>query len=137
MRVESKRPLRPAAAKRGERARDAGGPSFTDALAETETPTPTAGTASVAGAASLLCLQEVADPLQRRREAMQRGHRMLDRLDEIRRGLLAGAVSRDALADLQREAKQARAAGLDAGLDEVLAEIELRAAVELAKLEAA
>jgi Class II flagellar assembly regulator len=137
MKVESNRPLRPAATKRGERARDAGGPSFTDALAGADTPAPATSATPLAGAAGLFALQEVGDPLQRRREVGRRGNRLLDRLEEIRRGLLAGTISRAALAELRRELKQARAQALDPGLDEVLAEIELRAAVELAKLEAA
>jgi hypothetical protein len=135
MRVESNRPLRPTATRRGDRTREAGGASFAEALAEGETPAPAAGATPVGGLASLLALQEIDDPLQRRREGFRRGSRLLDHLDEIRRGLLAGAISRESLAGLRQELKDARAMTLDPGLDEILAEIELRAAVELAKLE--
>jgi hypothetical protein len=136
MRVESNRPLKPAAVRRGDRTRDAGGTSFAEALAEGETIVPATSAAPAAGVNSLLALQEVEDPAARRRRAAQRGDRLLDRLDEIRRGLLAGSLPRAALTQLRQEMKDTRAATLDPRLDEVLAEIELRAAVELAKLEA-
>jgi hypothetical protein len=137
MRVESNRPLRPAATRRGDRTRDTGGPSFAEALAEGEMPAPTASASQVGGLGSLLALQEVEDPTQRRRQAFQRGSRLLDHLDEIQRGLLAGTIPREALTRLQRELKDTRAVTLDPRLDEILAEIELRAAVELAKLDVA
>ena len=136
MRVESNRPLKPAAARRGDRARDAGGPSFADALTEADTPAPAAGASPASAVNPLLVLQEIEDPMARRRRSLQRGDRLLDRLDEIRRGLLAGSLPRAALAQLRQELKDARATTLDPGLDAVLAEIDLRAAVELAKLEA-
>jgi hypothetical protein len=136
MRVESNRPLKPAATRRGDRARDAGGTSFAEALTEGELAAPATSAAPAAGISSLLALQEVEDPASRRRRAAQRGDRLLDRLDEIRRGLLAGSLPQGTLAQLRQELREARAATLDPRLDEVLAEIELRAAVELAKLEA-
>jgi hypothetical protein len=134
--VESNRPLKPAATRRGDRARDAGGTSFAEALTEGEWVAPAPSAAPAAGINSLLALQEVEDPAARRRRAAQRGDRLLDRLDDIRRGLLAGSLPQATLAQLRQELKEARAETLDPRLDEVLAEIELRAAVELAKLEA-
>jgi hypothetical protein len=136
MRVESNRPLKPAATRRGDRARDAGGTSFAEALTEGEWVAAAPSAAPAAGINSLLALQEVEDPTARRRRAAQRGDRLLDRLDDIRRGLLAGLLPQATLAQLRQELKEARAETLDPRLDEVLAEIELRAAVELAKLEA-
>jgi hypothetical protein len=136
MRVESNRPLKPAATRRGDRARDAGGTSFAEALTEGERVASATSAAPAAGINSLLALQEVEDPAARRRRAAQRGDRLLDRLDDIRRGLLAGSLPQATLAQLRQELKEARAEMLDPRLDEVLAEIELRAAVELAKLEA-
>jgi hypothetical protein len=59
---------------------------------------------------------------------------MLDRLDEIRLGLLSGAVSKERLVELSRLARARRADVDDPRLVEVLDEIELRAEVELAKL---
>jgi hypothetical protein len=136
MRVESNRPLKPAGVRRGDRARDAGGTSFAEALTEGEAAPAATSAAPAAGVNSLLALQEVEDPTARRRRAAQRGDRLLDRLDEIHRGLLAGNLPRATLTRLRQELEETRATTLDPRLDDVLAEIELRAAVELAKLEA-
>lgn len=136
MRVESNRPLKPSALRRGDRAREAGGASFAEVLTEGEAPAPLAGAAPAPAVTSLLALQEVEEPTARRRRALGRGDRLLDQLDEIRRGLLAGALPHSSLTRLRQELSEARATTLDPRLDEVLAEIELRAAVELAKLEA-
>ena len=58
-------------------------------------------------------------------------------LAEIQLALLDGALSASALASLRAELSMAREATDDPGLESVLAQIELRAAVELAKLEVA
>lgn len=136
MRVESNRPLKPSALRRGDRAREAGGASFAEALAEGEAPAPLTGAAPASAVTTLLALQEIEDATARRRRGLRRGERLLDQLDEIRRGLLAGVLPHSSLTRLRQELSEARAATLDPRLDEVLAEIELRAAVELAKLEA-
>ena len=59
---------------------------------------------------------------------------MLDRLDDIRLGLLTGTVSKERLTELSRMARVRRGETDDPRLVEVLDEIELRAEVELAKL---
>jgi hypothetical protein len=60
---------------------------------------------------------------------------MLDRLDEIRHGLLTGTLSRARLGELNDLVREQRGAVGDPGLAQVLDEIELRARVELAKLD--
>jgi hypothetical protein len=60
---------------------------------------------------------------------------MLDRLDDLKRGLLLGSIGRDKLADLARLAREGSAQISDPQVRDVLQEIELRARVELAKLE--
>lgn len=88
----------------------------------------------------LLAAQEVgaADDAisgrQRRGRLMRRGEDMLDRLEELRLGLLLGAIPKDRLMDLARTVRQRREQGPDRQLDALLDEIELRAEVELAKL---
>jgi Class II flagellar assembly regulator len=105
---------------------------FGDGAAETRSTRPSA---DVAGLDAMLALQSVEDPLSRRRRAVRRGRRLLDALDEIKIGLLEG---RSLTADLLRLASLS-SDGIDdvddPGLKDVLAEIDLRAAVELAKLE--
>lgn len=83
---------------------------------------------------ALLSLQEVPER-GGDRTAAQRGEALLDALDKLRLGLLTGAVPRENLQNLARLAAQQAARADDPRLSEVLREIELRAAVELAKLE--
>lgn len=96
--------------------------------------------AAVSGLNGLLSIQEVgaADDAtsgrQRRTRLMQRGEDLLDRLEEVRLGLLLGAIPKDRLLDLARMVRERREQGQDRQLDALLDEIELRAEVELAKL---
>ena len=82
---------------------------------------------------ALIALQEVDDPVERRKRAALRGRSLLDSLDQLKAAMLAGKVS---TAALQRIADQlrGRAPSADPQLDDILAHIELRAEVELAKL---
>jgi len=60
---------------------------------------------------------------------------MLDQLDELRHGLLDGSISEESLGNLSKLVRAKRENVDDPQLMEVLDEIELRAEVELAKLE--
>ena len=82
---------------------------------------------------SLLVLQEVPDATSGTSRAKLRAQDLLDQLDEVRHGLLAGALSRRMLDRLARIARSERQSVDDPRLQELLDEIELRAAVELAK----
>lgn len=74
---------------------------------------------------------------ERRRRSVQRGHDLLDGLDRLKAALIGGRVAtRDLQAIAGRLAERMAESG-DPRLDGLVAEIELRAAVELAKLEAA
>lgn len=122
-------PLRRAGAGRG--AAPAG--EFASHL--TPEPTPAAvNTAAPVATNPLLSIQEIADATTGRSRARARGEAMLDRLDEIRLGLLTGAVPKERLVELSRLARVRRGETDDPRLVEVLDEIELRAEVELAKL---
>lgn len=96
----------------------------------------TAGAATLAGLDAVLTLQTDADtPQERRRRSVRRGHDLLDGLDRLKAALLGGRVAvRDLRAIAGRLAERGTASG-DPRLDGLMAEIELRAAVELAKLE--
>jgi hypothetical protein len=88
----------------------------------------------VGGIDSLIALQELEDATERRKRAVKHGRRALDALDALKLALLSGTLDTAALTALK-----ASAAGLaertgDPGLDGVLAEIELRVGVELAKI---
>ncbi len=83
---------------------------------------------------ALLALQEVPDATARRSAGLKRGAELLDRLDEIRIALLTGAMPQERLGQIVRLVRSRREAFDDPKLAAVLDEIELRAAVELAKL---
>jgi hypothetical protein len=68
---------------------------------------------------------------------VQRGATLLDRLDELRLGLLAGVLPRERLDELARTARTARETVDDPRLSLILDDIDLRVAVELAKLDRA
>jgi Class II flagellar assembly regulator len=135
MRVDGNSPIRPAAQRRDGKAGAGPAGSFAEALAA-EPSVPSSAVTSSAGVSALFALQEVPDATARRRKAMARASKMLDRLDALQIGLLEGAIDPNGLADLAAAARSAREETGDAALQGVLDEIELRAAVELAKLSA-
>lgn len=95
-----------------------------------------AGAAPVAGVNAVnavLGVQEVDDATARKRRAVRRADALLDQLDDVRHALLIGALPQGVLRDLEKMCGQARDEVDDPQLREALDEIELRAAVELAK----
>jgi hypothetical protein len=91
----------------------------------------------LAGVGSVLALQEVDeadDATARASRGKKRAQDMLDKLDEIRLGLLSGEMSAQPLMELARTVKQQRIHVDDPQLGQILDEIDLRAQVELAKL---
>lgn len=84
---------------------------------------------------ALLAAQSVTDATddQSRRRLIHRGEEILERLEDIRFGLLAGGLSRERLIELARMVRSRREVVADPRLAAVLDEIELRAEVELAK----
>jgi hypothetical protein len=86
------------------------------------------------GIEALLVLQGEEDPARRRRRALGRGHDMLAALDGLKASLLDGRIAGADLARIRTLLAERRQASDDPRLDDVLAHIELRAEVELAKL---
>ena len=92
---------------------------------------------ALASIGSLLSLQSVdpdAGGGRANRRLMLRAEEMLERLEEIRHGLLMGSIPKSILADLAQMVRSRREAGGHPHLIAILDEIELRAEVELAKL---
>jgi hypothetical protein len=113
--------------------RTAGG---TFAPAEGEAPqaqTATVALRTLGGIDALIALQGVGEPTERRRRAVKQGRRALDALDELKLGLLAGSLDQGTLLRLKSVAADLKEGSGDDKLDGVLAEIDLRVAVELAK----
>jgi hypothetical protein len=92
---------------------------------------------SIANVGALLALQGEDDVVERRRRATRRSSTLLDQLDEIRVAILGGGVSRDQVARLSQTLREHRDAVDDPALNALLDDVELRAEVELAKLERA
>jgi hypothetical protein len=89
----------------------------------------------IVGVEALLALQDVGTPTERKRRAVGRAGRILDVLDEIKVAMLDGGLNGADLDRLRRAVREERAGTDDPKLEQVLEDIELRAAVEVAKLE--
>lgn len=92
---------------------------------------------SVGSLEALIALQQVDNPLERRKRAVSRAGRLLDVLDDIKVALIDGELDSRALEKLGRAIREERAVTDDPGLESLLNEIETRAAVEQAKLQVA
>ncbi len=95
------------------------------------------GTTTIAAVESILTLQGIDDSTSGRSRGLAHGERLLDMLDEVRDGLLAGGIPRATLNRLATAVSKRQEGFNDPKLQTVLDEIELRARVELAKLEQA
>ena len=113
----------------------AGGFSVPGAGAAAPASAPAAASAmsGVAGMNALMALQGVETATERRRRAVRRGSGLLDRLDELKMALLSGEAGEGALERLGRTLKEERPEDADPALTSLLDQIDLRAAVELAK----
>jgi len=92
---------------------------------------------TVGGIEALMALQGVDSVEERRRRAVKRGHMALDLLDEMKIGLLSGRLATEMVHKLREAAAGLKDLSGDSRIDQVLAEIDLRVEVELAKVESA
>lgn len=86
---------------------------------------------------SILTLQNVDDAASGPSKSVAHGEQLLDLLDNVRDGLLSGGIPRTTLNQLANAVSRRHETFADPKLQSVLDEIELRAKVELAKLEQA
>ena len=135
MRIDPKTNASPIAAAAARRRASGGNFSVADSTASR--PASSAANAAPVGSLdALLALQEESGEGERRRRAARRGHDILDSLDRLKAALLSGRVP---IGDLQMIAARLAERNVHSGdprLDEIIAHIELRAKVELAKLAA-
>jgi hypothetical protein len=82
----------------------------------------------------LLALQGQDDPAERKRRAVNRGRTALDVLDELKLEVLGGTPGPSMLQRLKAATAELSDSSGDQRLDSVLAEIELRLEVEIAKM---
>ena len=94
------------------------------------------GSGMVGNVDALFSVQEAPDAIdpRSRKQAITYGEDLLRRLDELKLGVLNGSMPKEKLTDLAQYLRQKRQPSDDFLLNEVIAEIELRAEVEIAKL---
>ena len=132
-RADSVSPLR-----RAGRTASASGPSFAaEDIAETRAAGALTGSGPIAAVDTILAIQGVEDSTDSRSRGVRHGEQLLSLLDEVRDGLLAGGIPRGTLNRLALAIAKHRENFVDPKLQGVLDEIDLRARVELAKLEQA
>ena len=106
-------------------------------LDETEAPRssqPAAALRTIGGIDALIALQGQDDPAERRQRAVKRGRIALDALDDLKLQVLGGTLGPSTLQRLKSATADLRDSSGDDRLDSVLAEIELRLEVEIAKM---
>lgn len=91
------------------------------------------GAASVGSVDALLALQGAGDFREAKKQATERAFSLLDVLDDLKLALLDGALPRPTLLRLMETLKSQREGTDDPRLEAMLDEVEVRAAVELAK----
>ncbi len=101
---------------------------------EVSTPTNVASGSPIASVDAIVALQGVDDSTTSNKKAIKKSLDLLDRLEEIRHGLLIGSIPVDRLKQLKTALEQMNVPADDPGLGQIVRDIEVRAAVELAKL---
>lgn len=123
-----------AASRRGGRAAAAGDGGFARALADAPAQTSApSGASPVQTLNALLAVQEVDDATQGRGRARRRAESLLDKLEELRLAIAMGEVPLAQLEHLAKVLAERQERIEDPQLTQIINEIEIRAAVELAK----
>jgi len=115
--------------------------SFADilALSDMEGANAAAPTSDISGAAlsNLLSLQEISEEDVKRKKLLTQGKNMLDSLEQLRQQLLIGNIPLHVMQDMARQLAVDKQLIESPEVNDIIEEIELRLAVELAKLEMA
>lgn len=109
--------------------------SFLKTQNNTQT-TPVSGMANVSSLDAIFATQMVdgEEEKERRKKMIKHGKTLLDKLEDIRTALLNGYIAKDKLIEISRMVKEQKTTCEDERLLNIIAEIELRVEVELAKL---
>ena len=99
-------------------------------------PSALSGPSAPTAIGSLLSLQAVNDPAEDRRRAVSYGYDLLDQLDALKVSLLSGEMSSGQIKTLVKLVEN-RPQSDSPELEDLVGQIELRARVELAKLNSA
>jgi hypothetical protein len=96
---------------------------------------PVSSASQISSVETLIALQSTGDATQSANDKeVDRAEDILDRLDQIRVGILTGSMSRGALTSIVHRLSERRRDSVDPRLASLIDEVELRAKVELAKL---
>jgi Class II flagellar assembly regulator len=109
-------------------------PGFAPTVEGAQRTASTSGVSAVTPLDAILALQSDEPPAQRRARQAKRGRDALDALEQLEHGLLTGQAPAALKAELESLHCAAQPTG-DARLDDILNEIDIRLAVEAAKLE--
>jgi len=137
MKVNSSRPVQGstgAKRKAGAQASQGFAPEGMSQTTSTAASAPMSATSAIGSVDALLALQGAGDALEGRKQATERAFSLLDILDDLKLALLDGVLPRDTIERLVDTLKTRRDATNDPRLEAALDEVEIRAAVELAKL---
>ena len=107
--------------------------------ADAEGAAETASAPMAAGIGSLLAAQSVEDPVEKKskKRMYERAERVLDGLEDVHKGLLGGTLSTVQMERMANTLAERREKIMDPRLAAILDEVDLRAQVELAKMEMA
>ena len=146
MKITDSSPIRPGSVnkKKGASSSSETDSNFFSILSSADSPTPVASQQQAAAdippvntMGALLSLQEMPEDEVRNRKALMQSKATLETLEQLRHALLLGNVPQHLLKNLHRMVHDQKQKVTDPRLAEVMDDIELRAAVELAKLETA
>jgi hypothetical protein len=132
MKIEKNRGV--GAAGGSKKAGAAAAPGFAPAVDGPAKASAATGVSGVTPLDAILALQTDDQPGQRRRRQAGRGRAALDVLEKLERALVLGHAPGSLRSELEQVQRGAEATG-EAELDEVLREIDIRVAVEAAKLD--
>lgn len=137
------KPVTPSRVETKKRLSGVSGSSFSsllDGIDEAEsvsTPESVTTAAPLTGAGMFLGLQEIPEEEIERKRAVKKGKSMIEALEQLRDSMLMGTLSPSTIRQLESVLAEKRATVTDPRLTSILDDIEVRAAVELAKLEQA
>ena len=109
--------------------------SLLDSPEETESTGTLTGVQPMGMLEGLLSIQQLENEVMEKKKAVKKGSEILDYLDQLRHGLLRGRLSTMQIKNLAHAVQEMQYNISDPRLQEILSQIETRAAVELAKLE--
>ena len=135
MKVDQTRRNSLAGVKRSSGSRGAASSDFDSLLISEQKIDAVAASNRISSVDAVVALQEITGDNTDERGAKNRANLILDKLEDIRMGLLLGQIPKTNLEELSKILILARENSIDSNLLEIIEDIELRAKIELAKLE--